>query len=226
MKARQGRLTAEDDPEVRPLRGDVDRGVAVSELLAKMDEYDWTSVQDIKIDEEERRASSRRFKRFIDDAGVDLDGSVLDLACGTNSLAYSHEDTVAVDNDPRKIKRLREDGIKAVLAGVEDLPFEEKSFDYVVSFSPPLQAVVHDKRGYVTFGVNQEWCKKIVDAALRIARREVLIASYFVALHPPREELVERRDSERYQWVLYRAGDSGEHPLDACRVEDSSGIAS
>lgn len=207
MEARQRSATTKDDREVRAPSETPVSGVAVPRLLAQMDAYDWNAVEDIEVDEEERRAGARRLRQLIDDAGIDLDGSVLDVACGANSLAYSHPDTVAVDNDPRKIKHLREDGIKAVLADIEDLPFEEKSFDYVVSFSPPLRPVVHDKRGYVTFGVNGDWSEKLVDSALRIARKEVLIASYFIALHPPREDLVERRDSERFRWVLYRASD-------------------
>lgn len=179
----------------------------VPDLLALMDAYDWASVDDIAIDEDERRESSRRFQELLDDAGLRLDGSVLDLACGINTVAYSHSDTVAVDNDPQKIKRLRKDGIRAILADIEDLPFDEKSFDYVVSFSPPLQPVVHHKGGYVSFGVDREWSKRIVEAALKIARREVLIASHFVALHPPYEDRVEKRDDKGFQWVLYRAGD-------------------
>ena len=208
MKARtRVELDRKADSQLVSQADHTDKANRVPELLALMDAYDWASVDDIAVDEDARREGSRRFQKLLDDAGLRLDGSVLDLACGTNTVAYSHPDTVAVDNDPQKIKQLRNDGIKAILADIEDLPFEEKSFDYVVAFSPPLQPVVHHKGGYVSFGVDREWSKRIVEAALKIARREVLIASYFVALHPPYEDRVEKRDDKGFQWVLYRAGD-------------------
>ncbi|MBA7598977.1 hypothetical protein ES703_06004 [subsurface metagenome] len=179
-------------------------------LLAQMDAYDWDSVEDIAVSEDARGKRARHFKELIYASGIELDGSILDVASGITSLAYSYPDTVAVDNDPQKIKRLRKDGVKAILADIESLPFEEGSFDYVVSISPPLKPMVFHKDGYVSFGVDQEWNKKIVDAALRIARKQVLIASYFIALHPPHDDLIEKKGSDGLHWVLYKAPDNSE----------------
>ncbi len=210
VKTRLESLLNKVHRQVSPRREDSGRGIPVPELLSQMDAYDWASVEDIAVSEDERGKRTRQFSELINESGIELNGSILDLASGVTSLASSYPETVAVDNDPQKIKLLRKDGVKAILADIENLPFEGKSFDYVVSFSPPLKPVVFHKDGYVSFGVDHEWNKKIIDAALRIARKEVLIASYFVALHPPYEDLVEKRDSNGLQWVLYKASDNPE----------------
>ena len=210
VKMRLGSLLGKVRLQVSPLKDDSLGGIPVPKLLAEMDAYDWASVDDIAINEDERRKRVRHFSELINESGMELDGSILDLASGATSLASSYPDVVAVDNDPQKIKLLRKDGIKAILADIERLPFEDKSFDYVVSVSPPLKPVIFHNDGYVSFGVDHEWNNKIIDAALRIARKEALIASYFVALHPPHEDLVEKRDKNGLQWVLYRASDNSE----------------
>jgi len=208
VETRLASLLSKVHRQLLPLRKNSGRRVPVPELLAQMDAYDWASVEDIAVSEDERGKRARHFSELIDASGIELDGSILDIASGVASLASSYPDAVAVDNDPQKIKLLRKEGIRAILADIENLPFEGKSFDYVVSVSPPLKPVVFHKDGYVSFGVDNEWNRKIIDAALRIAREEVFIASYFVALHPPYEDLVEKRDSNRFQWVLYKASDS------------------
>lgn len=208
MTTRLGFLLNKVHLQILTTREDPVKGIPVPELLAQMDNYDWTSVEDIAVSEADVRERSKLSKELIYESGIELDGSILDLASGAVSLASSYPDAVAVDNDPQKIKRLRKDGIKAILANIESLPFQGKSFDYVVSISPPLKPVVFHKDGYVSFGVDHEWNKKIVDAALRIARKEVLIASHFIASNPPHEDLVERRDDGGLQWVLYRVGDN------------------
>jgi len=175
------------------------------ELLTQMDAYDWDSVEDMPVNEGERRARLSYFNEVIRASGVELNGSVLDLASGTNSLAYLYPDTVAIDNDPQQTKMLRRDGIKAVIADIESLPFENKSFDYVVSFSPPQKPTILHQDGYIHFHVDQECNRKLVDATLRIARKKALIASYAIALEPPYEHLVERRGTNGHYYVLYRA---------------------
>lgn len=210
VKMRLGSLLSKVRLQVSPPRDDSGRGIPVPELLAQMDAYDWASVDNIAVSDEERTKRVKHFSELISESGMELGGSILDLASGATSLASSYPDVVAVDNDPQKIKLLRKDGVKAILADIESLPFEDKSFDYVVSVSPPLKPVVFHNDGYVSFGVDHEWNNKLIDAALRIARKEVLIASYFVALHPPHEELVEKRDKNGFQWVLYKASDSSE----------------
>lgn len=182
-----------------------DEKVPLSKLLAQMDAYGWGSVEDTPVNEDERRERLRYFNELIDASGVEMNGSLLDLASGTTSLAYLYPDTVAIDNDPRKIKMLRRDGIKALIADIESLPFENDSFDYVVSISPPQKPVILHSDGCIRFHVNQECNRKLVDATLRIARKNVLIASHAVAREPPYEHLIEKRGTNGHYYVLYRA---------------------
>jgi SAM-dependent methyltransferase len=190
-----------------PPKGKAEARITLPKLLAQMDAYDWDSVEDIPVNEDERRERLKYFNEVIGASGVKLNGSLLDLASGTASLAYLYPDTVAIDNDPRKTKILRRDGIKAVIADIEDLPFENKSFDYVASFSPPQkQIILHSSSdGCCRFVIDQECNRKLVDAALRIARKKALIASYAIAVKPPYEYLIEKRDTNGYYFVLYRA---------------------
>lgn len=198
------------------LRKKCGNDVPLQELLAQMDAYDWDAVEDIPVNGEERRRRLRYLNEVIYASGIELNGSILDLACGVASLAYLYPDVVAVDDDPQKIKVLRKDRIKGVVADIERLPFEGKSFDYVVSISPPQKAIEilqRDERdGYVRFHPNQDYNGRIVDAALRIAREKVLIASHYIFLQPPYEHLIEKRDtvSGFYAgyYVVYRVNNS------------------
>jgi len=184
-----------------------EKGIPLEKLLAQMDAYDWQSVEDITVNEDERRKRQMYFDELIDASGIELNGSLLDLASGVISLAYLYPDTVAVDSDPQKIKRLRRDGIKGIVANIETLPFEEKSFDYVVSISPPQKTVILHRNGYVRFGVDQEYNRRLVNAALRIARKNVLIASYYIATQPLYDHLIEKKDTNGHYYVFYRASD-------------------
>ena len=190
---------------ISPPEGKIDEKVPLSKLLAQMDAYGWGSVEDTPVNEAERRERLGYFNRLIDASGVEMNGSLLDLASGTTSLAYLYPDTVAIDNDPRKIKMLRRDGIKALIADIGSLPFENDSFDYVVSISPPQKPVILHSDGCIHFHVNQECNRELVDATLRIARKNVLIASYAVARDPPYEHLIEKRGTNGHYYVLYRA---------------------
>ena len=190
---------------ISPPEEKFDEKVPLSKLLAQMDAYGWGSVEDMPVNEDERRERLRYFNKLIDASGVEMNGSLLDLASGTTSLAYLYPDTVAIDNDPRKIKMLRRDGIKALIADIESLPFESDSFDYVVSISPPQKPVMLHSDGCIRFHVNQECNRKLVDATLRIARKNALIASYAVARDPPYEHLIEKRDTNEHYYVLYKA---------------------
>lgn len=193
------------------LRKKCGNGVPLQELLAQMDAYDWDSVEDIPVNEEERRRL-RYLNEVIDASGIELNGSILDLACGVASLAYLYPDVVAVDDDPQKIKVLRKDRIKGVVTDIERLPFEGKSFDYVVSISPPqrrMKILQRDERdGYVRFDLDQDYNRRIVDAALRIARKKVLIASLPIALEPPHEHMIEQRSTDGYHYVIYGVNNS------------------
>ena len=205
MLTRLERLLRKSWFRISPPREKAEERIPLPELLAQMDAYDWDSVKDMPVNEDERRERLRRFNEVISASGMELNGSLLDLASGTTSLAYLYSDAVAVDNDPQKVKMLRRDGIKAVIADIESLPFEEKNFDYVISFSPPQKPIILHSNGYYHFVIDQERNRKLVDAALRIARKRALIASYAIATEPPYKHLIERRETSGYYYVLYRA---------------------
>ncbi len=195
-----------------PLRGKTGNMIPLPELLAQMDAYDWDSVDDMSVNEDRRGEKLRHLNEVITASGVELNSTILDLASGITSIAYLYPNTVAVDNDPQKIKMLRRDGIKAVIADIENLPFENKSFDYVVSISTPQKPIIVHSNGYVSFGVDYEYNKKVVEAALRIAREKVLFASYYIFLRPPYEHLIEKRDIVNGfytdYYVVYRANNN------------------
>lgn len=191
--------------QIFPLRENAGNRIPLPELLAQMDVYNWDSVEDIPVNEDERRKRLSYLRNVIYASGIELNGSILDLASGVTSLAYLYPDVVAVDNDPQKIKMLRKDGVKGVIADIERLPFEEKSFDYVVSITPPQKPIILHGDGHHRFVIDQEYNRKLVDATLRIAREKVLIASYCITLQPPYDYLIEKRDTNRHYYVLYRA---------------------
>jgi len=208
MAARLGSRLIKVHPKILRLGNKSGKGIPLPRLLTQMDAYDWDLVEDIPIDEEEKRKRLRYFNELINASMMELNGSILDLASGGISLAYLYPEAVAVDNDPQKIKRLRKDRIKAILADIESLPFEEKSFDYVVSISPPQKLIILHTNGYVRFDVDQVYNKKIIDAALKIARKKVLIASYHIALSPLYEHIIERRDTDKQYYVVYKASNN------------------
>jgi len=191
--------------QIFPLREKAEKRTPLPQLLAQMDAYDWDSVEDMPVNEDERQKRLSYIREVIYASGVEFNGSLLDLASGVTSLAYLYPDVTAVDNDPQKVKRLRRDGIEGVLANIENLPFKEKTFDYVVSISPPQKPTILHSDRYCHFVIDQEYNRKLVDATLRIARKKVLIASYCIALKPPYDHLIEKRDTNGHHYVLYRA---------------------
>ena len=188
------------------------KGIHLQKLLAQTDTYNWDSVEDMPINEAERRNRLGYLREVIRASGIELNSSILDVASGVNSLAYLYPDVVVVDNDPRKIKMLRLDGIKGVVANIENLPFEDKSFDYVVAISPPQKLVILHKDGFVRFDVNHEYNKRIVDAALRISREKVLISCYDITMQPPHNDMIEKRGIMRgfykLHYVVYKANNN------------------
>ncbi len=186
--------------------------MSLQELLAQMEAYNWNSVEDMPINEAERRQRLGYLREVIRASGIELNSSILEVASGVNSLAYLYPDVVVVDNDPRKIKMLRLDGIKGVVANIENLPFEDKSFDYVVAISPPQKLVILHKDGFVRFDVNHEYNKRIVDAALRISREKVLISCYDITMQPPHNDMIEKRGIMRgfykLHYVVYKANNN------------------
>lgn len=195
-----------------PLRKKFGKGIPLQKLLAQMDAYNWNSVEDMPVNEDERRKRLSYIRELIYASGMELDGSILDVASGVTSLAYLYPDVVVVDNDPRKIKMLRNDGIKGIVANIESLPFEEKSFDYVVSISPPQKQIILHRDGHVRFDVDHEYNRKIVDAALRITREKVLISCYDITMQPPHNDMIEKRDIVRsfytFYYVIYKVNNN------------------
>jgi len=194
------------------LRKSSGEGIPLQELLAQMDAYDWDLIEDMPTNEGEWRQRLEHFNRVIGASGVEMNSSILDLASGVTSLAYLYPEAVAADNDPQKIKMLRKDGIKGILADIESLPFEERSFDYVVSISPPQKSIILPKNSCSRFDIDQEYNKRLVNAMLRIARKNVLVGSYFIFRHPPFGHLIEKRDAINGfytdYYVLYRASNN------------------
>ena len=200
-------------PKLEPLLKErPGKGIPLLKLLAQMDTYNWSAVEDMSVNEGERRKRLSYIRELIYTSGMELDGSILDVASGVTSLAYLYPDVVVVDNDPRKIKMLRNDGIKGVVANIESLPFEEKSFDYVVSISLPQKLIILHRDGFVRFNVNHEYNRKIVDAALRIAREKVLISCYDITIQSPYNDLVEKKGIVhgfyKIHYVVYKASNN------------------
>lgn len=202
-------LTTRLEPLLRKKPG---KGIALQKLLAQADAYNWDSVEDTPINEGERRKRLRYLHEVIHASGIELNGSILDVASGVTSLAYLYPDVVVVDNDPRKIKILRKDGIKGVIANIESPPFKERSFDYVVSISPPQKLIILHRDGHVRFDVDHEYNREIVDAALRIAREKVLISCYDITMQPPHNDMIEKRDIVdgfyRFYYVVYKVNNN------------------
>ncbi len=194
------------------LRERHNKRMSLQELLAQMEAYNWNSVEDMPINEAERRQRLEYLREVIRASGIGLNSSILDVASGVNSLAYLYPDVVVVDNDPRKIKMLRMDGINGVIANIENLPFEDKSFDYVVAISPPQKMIILHKDGFVRFDVNHEYNKRIVDAALRISCEKVLISCYDITMQPPHNDMIEKvgivRGFYKLHYVVYKANNN------------------
>jgi SAM-dependent methyltransferase len=136
---------------------------------------------------------------------TDLSGSVLDLASGPFSLGYLYRDVVSVDINPQYIKEVRSRNHKGVMADIYDLPFEPKRFDYVVAIDPPLVPMGLHRNGSVRFTIDPEATRKLVEEALRVAKKNVVIISYFVARFPPHPEMIEKRMPHPPYYVIYRA---------------------
>ena len=179
-------------------------GQALDKILAEMDIYQWDCVEDIAISQWEKRCKLKYFKEILNDAGINPSDSILDLASGAISVAYLHRNTVAIDKDPRCIKQLRQNNIKAAIAVIPDLPFEDDSFDYVISFNPELTGRVWSHDGVVEITYDRKFAEQLVEVALKIAREKALIVSHQIALNPPHPEYIERRVVEPLYYVVYR----------------------
>ena len=145
------------------------------------------------------RLARYRFESYLDQMGIDLEGRILDVACGPVSLACLYDEVWGHDNSPAFVEHLVERGVPARLADITELDYPSGSFSYVVSFNPPMKPF--RGRGDTRAGV-----RRFVEEMLRIARERVIIRSGPMMDHLPPEcdHLVERRGRN---YVIYRAGE-------------------
>ena len=180
------------------------------DLFKTVKEAPVQTTAEIKLDEERKLERLRYFKEILDHSGIKLSGRVLELASGVASLGYLCDHLVATDGSDAKVRLLRSHRLEARVARLEALPFKKKSFDYVVSIAPQLRTrVISAPHGAVQFVFDREYSRRLVEAALRIARQKIVIASFDIALHPPFPEKVEKREATSLYYVVYRANGQG-----------------
>lgn len=207
-------------------------GSIVNELLLEMDDYEWSSISEIPTNRANNvshlkfldggrsfgmmpEGQSLRFdaRQIIKHSAINLNGSILEFDTGPTSIGVAYPDFVAIDNNPRNVKHLRQKGIRAIIGTIEDLPFPDGSFDYVIAFSP---LIIRGARGWNwangesnTVEVYSSYREVIVNKAIEIARKKVLIASIPIAVDPPFIEKAERIVADprcHYYYVVYTAG--------------------
>ncbi len=83
--------------------------------------------------------------------------TVLDVGCGTAMYAYLFRNYTGIDNSKGM---LAEANANVIFGKAEDLPFEDKSFDIVMSIS-----AIHNFKDY----------KKAVQEMERVARKKIII---------------------------------------------------
>lgn len=184
------------------------RGEILDELLQKMDNYDWSLVKDIPADEIKKEGKLKYFKDVIEHSGMKLDGSILEFDAGPVSIGHLYKDLIAIDSDPRNVKNLRQEGIRAIIGSIDKTPIEDKSFDYVVAFNP---LIARPEKGWrwvnKTLGqfdiISSDYKEKIVKRAIGIAREKILMASIDIALNPPCKDKVEKKVLDPYYYVVY-----------------------
>ncbi|NPV63367.1 MAG: class I SAM-dependent methyltransferase [Methanotrichaceae archaeon] len=142
-------------------------------------------------------AAECRFRNYLKDMRIELEGSILDIACGPFSLGCIYDDVHGHDNSPGFVRCLKERGISASLADISQLDYPTKSFRYVVTFNPPLRPF--RERGDLRSGI-----KGFLDEMLRIAQDRVIIRSGpIMSLLPSEyESLIEQKGAN---YVIYRA---------------------
>ena len=163
----------------------------VDALLDEMDSYEWDDVKDYSHPGYEA-AAPKRFKADIERYGLELNGSVLDVCSGPVSLASVYDDVVATDVDPSMVKNMREHGTRAIIADMRDLPFDPDSFDYVMSFWPPM-AIYEDKAQGV---------EDFIEDLFTIARDKVIIQSTPMSRYLP-EQFNDYLESSDGRMIVY-----------------------
>lgn len=138
-----------------------------------------------------------RFRNYLEQMDIDLDGSILDVACGPYSLGCIYDNVHGHDNSPKSIRSLKEMGIPACLADISELDYPPKSFHYVVTFNPPLRPF--RERGNARSGI-----RRFLEDMLRIAQERVIIRSRTIIPLLP-EEYDSLIDKKGDNFAIYRA---------------------
>ena len=142
-------------------------------------------------------AAELRFRNYLVQMGIDLDGRILDVACGPFSLGCIYDNVHGHDNSPKIIRCLEERGIPACLADISRLDYPPKSFRYVVTFNPPLRPF--RQRGNARSGI-----KRFLEDMLGIAQERVIIrSSTVIPLLPAEYDSLIDRSGENF--AIYRA---------------------
>ncbi|MBN1324151.1 MAG: class I SAM-dependent methyltransferase [Methanotrichaceae archaeon] len=138
-----------------------------------------------------------RFRSYLEEIGIGLEGSPLDIACGPFSLGCIYEDVHGHDNSPRAISCLKEKRISARLGDITRFDYPSKSFRYVVTFNPPMKP-------FRQRGDHREGIKRFLEELLRIAQERVIIRSDPIIPVLPIEydPLIERRGEN---FIIYSA---------------------
>lgn len=144
-----------------------------------------------------RLATEIRFRNYLEQMEIDLEGSILDVACGPYSLGCIYDNVHGHDNSPKIIRCLEERGIPACLADISRLDYPPKSFRYVVTFNPPLRPF--RESGEIRSGI-----KRFLEDMLRIARERVIIRSWTIIPLLPAEynSLIDKKGEK---FAIYRA---------------------
>lgn len=154
-------------------------------LLQEADDYDWSGVEDIIIDESEKL---RSFQKIVEHSRIALDGKILEFDCGPVSIGESpkYTDVIAMDSDPRNIKALRQKGIKAVIGRMDKTEIEDGSFDYVVAFHPQIAIdwKLMDPK-WNEYKPNVDYINNVIRRAIEIAGKKVVIISAAISVIVP-----------------------------------------
>jgi len=178
----------------------------LEQILKEMEEYDWENVPDLYNLDDYYRVAPQIFTKLMGEIGLNPKGSLLDVCSGPVSLAAIYKDTIAFDYPEETIKQLRKSGVKAVMGDiVEGLPFENKSFDYVVSIGLPMRPyekknVPRDSDFYKKYvpskkKYGKEFVEFFVNELVRVAKKKVGIVSI------PVVELLPEKHSKKIETI-------------------------
>lgn len=121
--------------------------VSLNDLLERMNLVDWSSIPDYSDGKESMEEITKRFrgyKNLLERNGVSFDGDVivLDLCSGPVGFGCVCPNTIALDLDWPIVKEVRRNGYRAVQGDIGCLEFDDKTFDIVLSFFPPVDTIL------------------------------------------------------------------------------------